>query len=317
MPVAVRVLLGFVVASSSIFVWNLRARQACAAEEAILQATVWPSDPPASCPFQKSTDITGIAFTGRHVRYANADTWYPSWAANGNMYSPWTDGKVGSVSSGSGGKRPPRGMPPSWATTRCTWKSSMLVSIPAIPRLTRGATLAAAWSITACGITEPIACWIPTTTPGKGLNWDILGPFVGFRYSQDYGKTWHDTPHTPADPLFGEPAAPGGKVKMGSPHFVDFGRNMQYSPDGNAYLVGHGAADPDPSPRPANLSWITGDQIYLARVKPGIANMNNRAKYEFFAGYDAQQRPIWTRDFSRDQAAGGLEQQLRLRHHDL
>ena len=131
-------------------------------------------------------------------------------------------------------------------------------------------------------------------TPGKGLNWDILGPLVGFRYSLDYGKTWHDTPHTPADPLFGEPAAPGGKVKMGSPHFVDLGEDMQYSPDGNAYLVGHGASDPDRSPRPANLSWITGDQIYMARVKPSIDNMNNRAKYEFFAGYDGQQRPIWT-----------------------
>jgi hypothetical protein len=130
------------------------------------------------------------------------------------------------------------------------------------------------------------------------LNWDVLGPLVGFRYSLDFGKIWHDTPHSPADPLFGEPAAPGGKVKMGSPHFVEFGKYMQYSPDGNAYLVGHGATDPDPSPRPANLSWITGDQIYMARVKPNIDNINNRAKYEFFAGYDAHQRPIWTRDFA-------------------
>ena len=37
----------------------------------------------------------------------------------------------------------------------------------------------------------------------------------------------------------------------------------------------------------------------MARVKPSIHNMNDRAKYEFFAGYDAQQRPIWTRDFAR------------------
>ena len=45
-----------------------------------------------------------MTFTGRHIRYANADTWYPSWADNGNLYSPWTDGTVGSVGSGSGGK---------------------------------------------------------------------------------------------------------------------------------------------------------------------------------------------------------------------
>ena len=135
--------------------------------------------------------------------------------------------------------------------------------------------------------------------PSKGLNWDILGPFVGFRYSTDYGKTWQDTSHTPAAPLFGEPTKPGGVVKMGSPHFVDFGKNMQYSPDGYAYLVGQGATDPDPKPRPANLSWITGDQIYMARVKPSIQNMNDRAKYEFFDGYDASGHPIWTHDFSR------------------
>ena len=71
---------------------------------------------------------------------------------------------------------------------------------------------------------------------------------------------------------------------MGSLDFVDFGKNMQYSPDGKAYLVGHGAVDPDPKPRPANLSWITGDQIYMARVRPSIKNMNDRTKYEFFGG---------------------------------
>ena len=49
---------------------------------------VWPSQPPADCPFDPSPSIVGIAFTGRHIRYADADTWYPSWASDGNMYSP-------------------------------------------------------------------------------------------------------------------------------------------------------------------------------------------------------------------------------------
>jgi len=30
---------------------------------------------------------------------------------------------------------------------------------------------------------------------------------------------------------------------MGSPHFVDFGKNMERSPDGKVYLVGHDAAE--------------------------------------------------------------------------
>jgi hypothetical protein len=127
--------------------------------------------------------------------------------------------------------------------------------------------------------------------PSKGLNWDILGPFVGFRTSTDSGKTWTETPHTPASPLFGEPATLNGPVKIGAPHFVDFGRNMQHSPDGRAYLTGHGAVSTD---RPANLSWITGDQIYLCRVKPSPQTMNDRASYEFFAGNGR-----WTKDLAK------------------
>jgi hypothetical protein len=120
--------------------------------------------------------------------------------------------------------------------------------------------------------------------PSKGLNWDVLGPFVGFRHSMDLGKSWTDTPHSPAKPLLGEPAVKGGPIKLGAPHFVDFGKNMMHSPDGKAYLAGHGAAADDPSPRPANLSWITGDQIYLARVKPSIETINDPNSYEFYAG---------------------------------
>ena len=86
---------------------------------------------------------------------------------------------------------------------------------------------------------------------------------------------------------------------MGAPHVVDFGQDMQYSPDGKAYLVAHGASDPDPNPREANLSWITADEIYLARVKPSPSNMDNASKYEFFAGHNAKGKPIWTHEFSR------------------
>ena len=109
----------------------------------------------------------------------------------------------------------------------------------------------------------------------------------------------------------------GYPVKIGSPHFVDFGRNMEHSPDGKAYLVAHGAPEPDPKPRFGNLSWISGDQIYLLRVTPSIANMNDASKYEFYAGRDAQGKPIWTQRLRQDPAADRLEQQLRLRHRDL
>ena len=104
MPLATRILLALIIIGPATVLWNLEGRQAGAAQAQRSAPMVWPSKPP-DCPFQKSADITGIAFTGRHVRYANADTWYPSWAANGNLYSPWTDGKVGSVISSSYGQK--------------------------------------------------------------------------------------------------------------------------------------------------------------------------------------------------------------------
>jgi hypothetical protein len=259
-------------------------------------AREWTSEPPAGMPFAVSSEITGVAFTGRRAHYGLADTWYPSWAANGNLYSPWTDGEVNGIKSFSGNDR---------ATTGY---ATILGDDPMELKIVDASTLAAsptpyegrypAGSLVYRGV------WYYGTyclhdTPGKHLNWDVLGPFVGFRYSTDYGKTWHETAHTPAHPLFSEPGHFGGKVKLGAPHVVDFGKDMQYSPDGKAYLVAHGASDPDPQPRDAELSWITGNEIYLARVKPSIHNLDNASKYEFFAGHDGKNKAIWTHDLSR------------------
>jgi hypothetical protein len=80
---------------------------------------------------------------------------------------------------------------------------------------------------------------------------------------------------------------------------VDFGKNMVHSPDGKAYLLGMGAEENDPEPRYANLSWISADQVYLARVRPSIANINNLEQYEFFAGQDRRGNPLWTADFAK------------------
>jgi len=85
----------------------------------------------------------------------------------------------------------------------------------------------------------------------------------------------------------------GEPVKIGSPHFVDFGKNLEHSPDGNAYFVAHGASD-GTNRRYGYNSWITGDEIYLARVTPIIENMNDAKKYEFFAGYGFLGKPHWT-----------------------
>lgn len=125
-----------------------------------------------------------------------------------------------------------------------------------------------------------------------GVGWTELGPFVGFRTSTDGGANWLDTPHSPSQSLFGEnpDVAP---VRIGAPHFVDFGRNMQHSPDGKAYLLAHGSTDAS-----SCNNWIQADHIYLLRVKPSLQTINDRNAYEFFAGEDSAGKPIWSHRFA-------------------
>ncbi|MBN1347715.1 MAG: hypothetical protein JXQ73_33820, partial [Phycisphaerae bacterium] len=66
---------------------------------------VWPSTPPKDCPFEPSKALGGILFTGRHSDYRCGDTWYPSWASDDNLYSPWTDGATEGVRCSSGGDK--------------------------------------------------------------------------------------------------------------------------------------------------------------------------------------------------------------------
>jgi hypothetical protein len=259
-------------------------------------AKIWPSQPPADIPFEASKDLTGIAFTGRHAQYAHADTWYPSWAANGNMYSPWTDGSVNGVHSGSGGPNAITAFATIIGDDPMNLTITGLGTYPSVSTPYGGRYPAG--SLVYKGVWY-YGTYCLNQTPGTNLNWDVLGPFVGFRHSTDYGKTWLQTKHTPDHPLFKEPDHIGGKVKLGLPHVVDFGQEMQYSPDGKAYIVSHGASDSNPHPRNPVLSWITGDEIYLARVTPSVHNMETASKYEFFAGHDRKGKAIWTHNFSR------------------
>ena len=260
----------------------------------------WPSTPPTGCPFQKSDTLVGVGFTGRHAAYTGADTWYPSWAADGNLYSPWTDGNVNGLGSNSSGENATTGH----ATILGDDPLKLVVTNQGVfkssPRPYEGRY--------PCGSLVYDGVWYygtyclhpsgGVTNGGTLYNWPWLGPFVGFRWSTDLGKTWTQTPCTPEKPLFGEHALKGEPVKISAPHFVDFGRDMEHSPDGKAYLVAQGSSDGE-NRRYAYNSWITADQVYLIRVTPSIANMNDASKYEFFAGHDIQGNPVWTSDFQK------------------
>ena len=260
----------------------------------------WPSQPPADCPYAKSDTLVGVAFTGRHAEYTGADTWYPSWAADGNLYSPWTDGSVNGVGASSAGTEAATGH----ATILGEDPLKLVVTNQGVfkssPRPYEGRY--------PCGSLVHDGVWYYGTYclhPSGGIahdgityNWPWLGPFVGFRWSTDYGKSWTQTPCTPEKPLFGEQALKGEPVKIGAPHFVDFGKALEHSPDHKAYLVAQGASDGQ-NRRYAYNSWITADQVYLIRVAPSIANMNDAAKYEFFAGSGDNGEGRWTSDFSQ------------------
>jgi hypothetical protein len=54
----------------------------------------WPSEIPQDCPFERSGAFRAIRFLGVKSGFRYGDTWYPSWAENDILYSPWTDGKT-------------------------------------------------------------------------------------------------------------------------------------------------------------------------------------------------------------------------------
>lgn len=262
---------------------------------------IWEDETPSDCPFERSTELVGILFTGKSSDYYCGDTFYPSWADDGNLYSPYTDGTTDGMTPSSGsadqattGNAVLIGDDPLNLVIKNTSKPQLASALPYMGRYPAGSlvyngvwyygtyTLGPSWGVQHNGMV-----W----------NWPIIGSMPGFRISTDYGKTWIQSPLTPEHPLFPEPDVMWGPVKMGAPHFVDFGKNMQYSPEGKAYLLGMGASGKDAEDRFANLSWITADEVYMARVTPSIENINDINAYEFFAGYDIDGTPIWSKSF--------------------
>jgi len=269
---------------------------------------VWKSETPADCPFIQSKDLAAVCFLGLKSGFHYGDTWYPTWASNDTLYSPWTDGVTKRYDGYEEGSNSGDGLQHNQTAQGVIVGSDPMKLLAYSTGIYRSASDPYAGRYP-CGSLVYNGVWFygtycldpagSTQYGSRMINWPWMGPFVGFRYSRDYGKTWTETPHTPAKPLFGETGRNGFPVRIGSPHFVDFGKNLQYSPDGKAYMVAHGADTSDLKWRFWNDSWINGDQIYLLRVVPQISNMNDPSKYEFYAGKDAAGKPVWTSDFRK------------------
>jgi hypothetical protein len=265
-------------------------------------APAWSFDQniPVTCPIARSTDINAITITGLHRTYNGAaDTWYPVWAGNGNCYSPFMDGMGANGYSGH----------PKLGFACISGDNPMNLTVKKASVIDEKADYED--EIKA----GPVGRYACTLLPYKGVlyygssyrlivnNFHYLRPFAGFDISTDGGTTW--TKRSGA--LFPEAEYPD--VKIGEPHFVDFGTDLKYSPDGKAYLVAFGAktelaaARPKqtrmPSLPPENPDWNWGDCVYLLRVTPSPAMINEASNYEYYGGNDAAGKPIWTRDFAK------------------
>jgi hypothetical protein len=303
---------------------TLSTLQAAAPDTPPPREHTWDSPPPADCPFAPSPDLKGIRFTGRHSDYLCGASWFPSWAADGILYSPWTDGGTDGIGCSSEGGKNAKvghavliGNDPLNLTIRNTTLPTDAIALPYEGRYPAGSLCHSGLWYYATYCLGPAANFKHNDFV---WNWPNLGPVPGFTISRDQGSTWEPSPLSPDTPLFPEPRKPNAPVKMGAPRFVDFGRDMMHSPDGKAYLLGMGAEANDPQPRPcikpgtngipfvtagactsdfahANLSWISADQIYLARVSPSPETINNLNAYEFYAGTNTTGQPVWTNRF--------------------
>jgi len=273
---------------------------------------------PEQSGLSQSKAFGGVSFTGRYASYTDADTWYPSYATDGTIYSCCTDGKIGSVGFSSPNPRA--------AVAYGADPLKLSVGIVGGPVIHSGAngpsgqfkfgrypsanllyndiwyygTYLLEWN--------DRALYVPN------FDWQILQPFVGFRLSSDFGASWYD--HTePDDPIFENPhekmvnAHNVGfseyEIMIGAPHFVDFGVNLENAPTDKktgrkwAYMVAHGA---DAMSDIAHTSWISGDNIYLLRIlmpegKDLAENglyFNNPSNWQYFSK-DGTYRN-WNRD---------------------
>jgi hypothetical protein len=248
--------------------------------------TLWPNTPAPGLPFPVSADLTGFQYLqgGNAVPPGiHADTWYPSWDADGNLYSSWTDGTVNNVSSGSGGGSHAK---TGFATIigddpfNLTIVDVSTFHEPATPYAGRYPSL----NFRVNG-TWLYGTYALDDLNGDCGNWCVLCPFTSIRTSIDNGATWTDSFQNmtnDTDNLFGETCVNNTKVRMGAPHAVDHGRNNELSPDGRLYMIATGAETPE-SPE----SWMQGDSVYLARTRSApvdVTTVNTAAAWEFWSG---------------------------------
>jgi hypothetical protein len=238
----------------------------------------WKNEIPANCPFERSKDINKVIFSGRYANYTGADTWYFQSAADGHMYSCWTDGSIEGFSCNSNIRALSTGQ------AKVVGSHPLNLKVENLGRLYSGPNHYPCVSLIANGV-----FYIGTYNA-----FNDQGYFRGFRYSTDWdhftdntepgwkNQYWQDA--SAADDNFFDEQ---GKAKFRTPHAVNFARN-NVGPDGKIYLSAHGY-----SSGKGRNNWDKGDAIYLCRVDARPEAVTNPAAYEFFAGHDKQGKAVW------------------------
>jgi hypothetical protein len=99
-------------------------------------------------------------------------------------------------------------------------------------------------------------------TQQRNWDWTTNGPYTGLAgiaYSVDHGGTWHAVPN-------------GFPAPLGNLTFIDSGGRGGVYPDGYAYAIG--------TEREFNAS-----RLLLGRVRPGVGNITDPARWQWFAGF--------------------------------
>jgi hypothetical protein len=268
---------------------------------------------PKDCPLPLSHVLSGLEYTGKMTAMEGADTWYPTWAADGNLYTPFADGVVS-------GQR-----------SNCNRHESMTFETGLESNPCGGHGFVCTCGSAVLSGDDPFNLQIETREPllfhtprfhgqypccsfhhkgfwyyatyyvhrwlnpsGAKITYE-LGPVPGFRISRDGGMTWEAPPSDDRSPLFPESGRVAGDsfpIRMGAPHLVDHGRENEHSPDGKLYVIGHGSSDQN-----GVSNWLAGDELVVARVDPSPETINDPAAWEFYSG-SVDGCPQWTREFS-------------------
>jgi CubicO group peptidase (beta-lactamase class C family) len=232
-----------------------------------------PADAVPKAPYAISPVLGGIEFDfSTHRRLAiGSDNWPVTWAADGHQYAAWGDGGGFGGSNQSG--RVTLGVARIEGAAHNYVGKNVWGGVDAEARAEFDGK-----SYGILSVDGTLYMWV-ASQPRKHLD------SCRIAWSEDLGQHWKlaDWNFTHAD-------------RLTIPTFLNFGRDYQDARDRFVYSY---FIHPTWGPEPATTGQYGFDvhqlgRIYLARVPK--AQLLDRGSYEFFAGMNDVEEPLWTRD---------------------